>query len=518
MGVWTALSRSLGFLRVLVVAAVLGTTFLGNSFQGANSVSNILFEMLAAGALSAAIVPTFVHLLEHDDQRDCERLAGNLLGLALAALGIVTIVALASTPLLARALTAGVANPTTAAHERSVVRFLLPLMVPQILLYAWGAIATAVLYAMRRFAVTAAAPIGSTVAMIAMILLFRWELHGASPTLKVSVAEKLTLAAAGTLGVVGFVGVLVVAVKVSGFHLRPRWPRRVRSDGPMRALLGHSLSGVFLNATAGVLLGASIIIGGSVAGGVVAYQVALVCFLGPYGIFAQPIHTTALPELASAQQRGDPIRYVSGLEWAFDSMAVLLVPITAAFIVFAKPAMEVLAFGHARGGVDLLAAAVASLGLGLLPYSLFQLFTRALYAQDDSRTPAFVSVVAMVAGIATMVVGASFTHGAARVAAIGIGNSVAYLVGALLLWVIMGRRMGRRIHPRTLVPAVGLSALIAGGVWFAQHAIAPTSRAENLATVVVLGGISVCIYAPVIRRVAPVRPWHDASPAAGAAA
>ena len=64
MGAAAALSRSFGGLRMVVIAAVLGTTYLGNTFQAANSVSNVLFELLAAGALSAVLVPTFVGPLQ----------------------------------------------------------------------------------------------------------------------------------------------------------------------------------------------------------------------------------------------------------------------------------------------------------------------------------------------------------------------------------------------------------------------------------------------------------------------
>jgi putative peptidoglycan lipid II flippase len=76
MGVATAASRFIGFARILVIAAVLGTTFLGNAYQSSNAVSNVLFELLAAGALSAVLVPTFVELLDRDDQPEAERLAG----------------------------------------------------------------------------------------------------------------------------------------------------------------------------------------------------------------------------------------------------------------------------------------------------------------------------------------------------------------------------------------------------------------------------------------------------------
>ena len=66
---------------------MLGYSFLGNAFQQANSVSNVLFELLAAGALSAVLVPTFVDLLDRDGRRGAEQVAGGVLGVALAGLG-----------------------------------------------------------------------------------------------------------------------------------------------------------------------------------------------------------------------------------------------------------------------------------------------------------------------------------------------------------------------------------------------------------------------------------------------
>src|SRR5204862_314949 len=61
---WNAVSRVTGFVRVLAVGAALGTTFLGNTYQSSNLVSNILFELLAAGLLAAPLVPAFVGLLD----------------------------------------------------------------------------------------------------------------------------------------------------------------------------------------------------------------------------------------------------------------------------------------------------------------------------------------------------------------------------------------------------------------------------------------------------------------------
>src|SRR5688572_16056737 len=265
MGAITAVSRALGLVRMLVVAAVLGVSYLGNAFQQANSVSNVLFELLAAGALSAVLVPAFVDLLDRGDQRGAEEVAGGVLGVALAGAGVV------GAPWLARALTAA-APASVRADQRELVAYLLVFFVPQVLLYAAGTVATAVLYALRRFAVTSAAPIGNTVVMVACLAVFR-VVAGPDPGLDLSTGERLLLAAAGTGGVAAFVGVLVGSCRLAGFRLRPRRPR---GDRRVADVLRHSGWGVVLHTGAGLLLGAALVLGGRVEGGVVAYQLGWV--------------------------------------------------------------------------------------------------------------------------------------------------------------------------------------------------------------------------------------------------
>ena len=111
MGVATFTSRSIGFVRVWVITTVLGTSFLGNAYQSSNSVSNVLFELLAAGALSAALVPTFARHLSSGEDAEAERLAGGVLGLALMVMGAVSVLGIVFAPAIARLLASEVPNP-----------------------------------------------------------------------------------------------------------------------------------------------------------------------------------------------------------------------------------------------------------------------------------------------------------------------------------------------------------------------------------------------------------------------
>jgi putative peptidoglycan lipid II flippase len=483
MGAITAASRALGLVRVLVVTAVLGVSFLGNAFQQANSVSNVLFELLAAGALSAVLVPSFVELIDRDDQAGAEAVAGGVLGVALAGLGAVTLLGVLGAPWLAQLLTA-TAPEQVQADQQALVTYLLRFFVPQIMLYAAGTIATAALYALRRFAVTAAAPIGNTVVMVACLGVFR-AVAGPDPGLDLSDGERLLLVAAGTGGVVAFVGVLLGACELAGFRLRPRWPGR---DPRVAAVLRHSGWGVVLHTGAGLLLGAAIVAGGGVEGGVVAYQVGWVIFLAPYAVLAQPIHTAILPELVTEARVHGLGRVAASLRWALEHMALLVVPATAGMMALALPAMRLVSFGETGPeGSEVLAAAIAGLAVGLLPYSAFLLLSRGYYALGDSRTPGLVSVACALAGVGVMVAGSLTVDGSTRIFVLGLGHSVAYTAGVVVLGVGLARRTGGSLWPAALGRIVVVAALVGTAVWIAAGALLDGASARLVNLVVVSG-------------------------------
>jgi putative peptidoglycan lipid II flippase len=459
MGAATAVSRLLGFGRVLVIAAVLGTTDLGNIFSASNSVSNVLFDLLAAGALSAVLVPAFVELLERrakDANLDSERMAGALLGWSLVVLGPVCLAGVLAAPALARLLTTGTADPAVAAGQRELATFLLRLFVPQVLLYAVGAVSTAVLHAKRHFTVTAVAPIGNTVMMVLCLGTFRF-LHGpGAPGLDLTSGERWALGAAGTLGVAAFVGIPAIALWRTGFRLRLGIPRPAALPGLGRAVRLSGWAGLQHAGTA-ILLGAALLVGMGVSGGVVAYQVAFACFLVPYAVLALPVITAVLPELSGEAGRGDLGAFGRSLRWTHDSMVTFVVPVTVAGVVLAPRVMEMLAFGQtSQGGGRLIGVGLATLAAGLLPYAAFLLFVRAHYALGEGRAPAMVALASAVGGAALMAAGGALAHGDAKLAVMGGAHSLAYLLGAVVLGARLARRTGQPLLPARLPQAAAV--------------------------------------------------------------
>jgi putative peptidoglycan lipid II flippase len=220
-----------------------------------------------------------------------------------------------------------------------------------------------------------------------------------------------------------------------------------------------------------------------------------VFFLAPYGVLAQPIHTAILPELSLDAARNDLRSFARSLRWSLDAMAMLVVPVSAAMIALAKPGMTVVAFGEAsENGVALLAAGAASLAIGLFPYGAFLLLARAYYALGDSRTPAIVAIVTGAFGVVAMGIGALLTEGAARVAALGIGHTVAYVTGSVVLSIGLSRRTGHAVLPRALPRALGWSAVLGVVGWWIARTIDPAGRLENAALCAVIAIAGAALY------------------------
>ena len=485
MGVAAAASRVLGGARVLVVAAVLGTTYLGDAFEGANALPTVVFELLAAGALSAVLVPTFTRLFDCGEVAEATRRAGGLLGVALLGLGTLAVLGIVFAPDIAEILVSyGSGSSAELAARQDLTTTLLRFFLPQLVLYPFGFLAIALLNARRVFALPAAAPIANTIVVVTALLIF-WAVAGPDPGVRLDGWEIAILGLGGTLGVAAFVAVPTIALRRQGVPLRPRFGGR---DPEVVALLRLSGWAVLQHSGGALLLGAAIILGAATEGGVVAYRVAFYIFLAPYGILAQPIHTAVHPELSAEARDHDLDAFGRSMRWALDSMSLVVLPASAALVAFAAPAMSVVAFGAADtgDGVSLMAAGVASLAVGLFGYGCFRLQAAGWYALDDSRTPALVGVGSALGGVLFMVVMAPRFDGAALVAVLGLGHSLAFTVGALVLGLGLWRRTGQTLVPRLFGRCLAASVIIGLVVWEIIGRWDPSGRLATAAAIIVL--------------------------------
>ncbi|MGH2687690.1 MAG: lipid II flippase MurJ, partial [Actinomycetota bacterium] len=168
----TAGSRAMGLVRTVVLTAVLGVTYLGNAYATSNFVPNLLFEIVAGGALAAAVVPALSGPLARADRDAVERTSAALVNTVLLALTPVVLAGLLLRGPLMAALTSGVADEAVRTAERELGEFLLLFFLPQVWLYGVGVVLTGVLHAHHRFAGPALAPLLSSVVVTASYLLY----------------------------------------------------------------------------------------------------------------------------------------------------------------------------------------------------------------------------------------------------------------------------------------------------------------------------------------------------------
>src|SRR6266508_3546596 len=258
---WNLVSRLTGFARVIAMGAALGATALGDTYQSANLVSNILFELLAGGMLSSVLVPTFVGLIDRD------RRADGLLGKTLAGLSLLVLAGMLASTWVMRLLTAGVDDGRVHDQQVRLGAFLLWFFLPQILLYAAGAVATALLNADRRFTAAAIAPVFNNAVVITTMVAFRAMRHG-STGFDLAGSEKVVLALGTSAGVLVMTVVPLLAVWRGGIALVPRW----RTGAALRPLARKGLWAAGHLGLNQLLVAGAIVLAARVHGGVIAYH------------------------------------------------------------------------------------------------------------------------------------------------------------------------------------------------------------------------------------------------------
>lgn len=513
MAVGTLLSRVTGLLRTAALAAALGVTSLADAYNIANTVPTILLVLVTGGTLSAVLVPLLVEADGIEERRRRAELLGALvLRVTLAA----SVLAAVVSPLLARLFAAGTAGQP--GHDEFVQQTTLFLLVfaPQVLAYGVSVHAVAVLNASGRLALGAFASVATnvvTVATIAAYVLLRSD--AADPADR----HLLLLGVGTTLGVVVMAGIQVWGARrvLPGMRLLSRLRRDPLTDRVLRLGRWTVLYVVANQAGLAVVL----IVAASVEGGASAYQWSFAVMQLPYAVVAVSVLSALYPRISRAAL-DDPARYAALIADALRVLLTLLLPAAVLMVVLAGPLTELLlGYGAVDGrGERLIAVAVAVFGVALLPFTAFQLLTRACYARGDARSPALVNVVVNVvnvvgAGIAgalpglptsilALLVGthaASYVVGSALLAArlrqsapgalAGLGGSAAQLTLPVLLTAVVAVGVLSALRNLSAAPEEGLVAALLQVVLVAAAALATYGIAVRLLARSAVTGLAV---------------------------
>ena len=461
MAAGTVLSRATGLVRTAALAAALGVTSLADAFNIANTVPTILLVLVTGGTLSAVLIPL---LVERDDPVDRRRRAESLGALVLAVTGGATVLAVLTSPLLARLFASGIDNADTRSHFVRTATLLLVLFAPQVMAYGVSVHAVAVLNAAGRLALGSFASVATnvvTIAGIAAYVLLRDDsATGGTGALVV-------LGVATTAGVLAMTAIQVWGARrvLPGMKIFPRL-RRDETTARVLKLGRWTLLYVLANQ---IGLAVVLTVAASSPGGASAYQWAFAVMQLPYAIIAVSVLSAVYPQVSRAAGT-DPGRYATLVSDGMRLLLLLLLPAAVLLATLADPLTEVL-LGYGAvdaAGVRLIAVAVTVFGLALLPFTAFQLLTRACFARGDTRSPALVNLAVSAVNIAGALLALSAASARGSLALLVGAYGASYVVGCLLLGAHLRRQAPGVLAgtgplvARLLLPAAVMAAVAFG--------------------------------------------------------
>jgi putative peptidoglycan lipid II flippase len=502
----TAASRLSGLLRVLVLAWVLGFTPLADAFNLANTIPNMLFDLVIGGVLSATFIPVVVERLALDGERKAWRSISTVVTAAVAVLVIASVVAWACAPWIIDGFTflqhtSNSAQAQTLHAQRRVATEFLRWFVPQIFFYGVIGIATALLNVRRKFAIGAWAPVANNIICIAVLVWF--HLVDPSPSVgTLSGSRDLWWLALGTTA-----GVAVQFVVM--------WPSLATSDlgrlrlrfdvhDPALRTIGRLGSWTLLVVVANqaslyVLLAFAFGTGGS--GPVSAYTYGWSFMQMPYAVVVVSVLGVLTPQLAEFATKGDYRSLSERLSFGLRQSLVIIIPCTVAMIILAQPLVGIL-LNHLNDSTRLPAGTVlAILAAGLPGFTLFQLCIRGLQAMQRAVDVFGLYALQNAATIALCVV-----LGRHSLAGLTASVSIAYAGAAAVALGVLGARGVSvlstvwSVHVRRSVYASLAMGLVMAAAWSTPTWTRGAGLVARGLLAATLGGVTYVLFVLVAQR------------------
>ena len=462
VGGLTLVSRLFGFLRDVMMAALLGAGPLADAFMVAFRLPNHFRAIFAEGAFNAAFVPRYARALERHGEGEAKSFAEDVLALTLAVQLALLVLALVFAPVVVALLAPGFAEePGQLELTASLTR----ITFPYLLLISWMTLASGVLNAHDRFAAAASASILLNICMIGALLM-----TGFFPTVAHALAVGVLVSGFAQLGLV------LWDLKRAGRSLRLKPPRMtahvrnfLRGFGP--AVLGSA--GVQIAMFADTIL-ASFLPTGSVS--YLYYADRL--YQLPLAVVGIAIGTVLLPELARRLAADDLGGARDRLNRALEGALLMTLPFVALFAAAPGPVVAAL-FG--RGAFDAAAvegsaAALQAYAIGLPAVVALRCVTPGFHASGDTATPVKALAAATIVNVAlkVLLVGSFFSAGLAFATSMGAWANL-----LLLTW-LLRRRDGFAPDRRFALSIGALVLATAGSAVAIRWSLGPAATLKGL--------------------------------------
>ncbi len=517
MAVATVVSRVSGLLSKIAILTVLTAALSSSAYTVANTLPNIVFELLIGGVLTSVAIPLLTRA-QRSDPDGGQEYTQRLVTIALVGLLVATVIAVSCAPLLARLY---VSDQQGNDQQLTLLTTQLGrLLLPQIFFYGIAALFGAILNTKERFAANAWAPVLNNIVVIGVAVVLHIDTHG-QPVLAngLPTKELLILGIGTTLGIVLQALVMVPSLVRSGFRFRWRWgwdPRLTEAGG----LVGWAIVYVLLSQV-GVVITTRIASGAfSNSSGPTIFSYASLLFQMPYGILGVAVLTAIMPRLSRHAAAGQMREVKDDVSLANRLSVVALLPVSAALIVLGT-ALSVLLFewGHVtQASAVQIGLTIGGMAIGLVPLAITLVQMRVFYAMKDGRTPTVINGV-MVAVRVPLLLASTLLAPKWVIPGLAMATAVSYIVGAVVGEIWLRARFGPMGTSRVLT-TIG-KMLVASGVGGAAAFVAveytvgltPTSFFDAVETValgavvglLVIGVLATALgveeFVPVRRRI-----------------
>ena len=483
------ISRVTGFARTWVMGLAFGVSFLASSYNIANNLPNMLYELVVGGMLVTAFLPVYMEARREGGRTAANAYVGNLLSILLVLLGAVSILAMVFAPGLIWTQAF-----MSSGEELDVAVYFFRIFAVQILFYGLGSVFSGVLNAHRDYFWSNFAPVLNNVVVIASFAAF--------PLIEpVSREIAITVVAVGTTaGVAVQMACQIPALGKFGIH--PRLHIDL-SDPLLKKTLALGvptvLAAVCTLVTASVQNSAALAVQPETGASVAAY--ARLWYTLPYALISASLNTALYTELARDAAAGDLSGVRRGMADGIAEQFFLLIPFALYLMVFSFPLNMIYCSGRFDiTGVELVSEYLCFLAPSLPLYGVSMLMQKGCSALRDMRPyAAFVLVGALAEMAWALGLGVAAGGGMPQIA-LSMLASYGATAAAALIW--MRRRLGG-LHLKVIVRGI-VFGLVFGGLGAAAGAGVLQFLQTFVAPLVSYGADGAAQVAPIIQTVAYV--------------
>ena len=444
MALGTIISRITGFIRGILIVAVLGTALLADTYNVANTMPNILYNLLVGGALTAIFIPQLVRSFDHEDGGDgfASRLITtiSIILFALVALGMFF------APALVR-LYAPEFFTSGFEVEKEIAIAFTRYCLPQIFFLGLFTMLGQVANARGSFAPLMWAPIANNIVGIALFGSFL--VFSPAVTIdKISTVQVQILGWGTTLSVVVQALVLVPVIRKLGIKLRPQWG--ISGLGKSFGLAGWTLIYVLISQL-GYLVTVNVATSAAVRSaqdgitrgvGYTPYTYAYFVMLLPYSIVTISIITAILPHISRLALEKKAAEVREQLIRAIKLVGVITIPSAVAFLLFGPLITSVIFVGIPLEDSRYIGYVLSALSFGLVAFSINLILIRGFNAFEDTKTQVVSIFIINIVAVALSYVSLFILRNQWVTVGLGIAFSVSYLVGLLVTLSLLKKHTG----------------------------------------------------------------------------